>query len=99
MSGLAVRDGARRITLGMLAEQESADLIAAATRGYRTGDDPAQIAEPARLCARLPLALRIAADQQGPWGQATTLHHTAAHHTNDASAKPAPCGTWVGCGG
>ncbi|GAA1129459.1 tetratricopeptide repeat protein [Streptomyces javensis] len=63
LSGLAVRDGARRITLGMLAEQESADLIAAATRGYRTGDDPAQIAELARLCARLPLALRIAAER------------------------------------
>lgn len=63
LSGLAVRDGARRITLGMLAEQESADLITAATRGYRTGDDPARIAELARLCARLPLALRIAAER------------------------------------
>ncbi|MFD8379513.1 hypothetical protein ACFV2X_13400 [Streptomyces sp. NPDC059679] len=63
LSGLAVRDGARRITLGMLAEQESAELITAATRGYRTGDDPAQIAELARLCARLPLALRIAAER------------------------------------
>ncbi|WP_199896893.1 ATP-binding protein [Streptomyces niger] len=69
LSGLAVRDGARRITLGMLAEQESADLITAATRGYRAGDDPAQIAELARLCARLPLALRIAAERAAthPW--------------------------------
>lgn len=63
LSGLAVRDGARRITLGMLSAQESTDLIAAATRGYRTGDDPDQIAELARLCARLPLALRIAAER------------------------------------
>ncbi|UTP34187.1 ATP-binding protein [Streptomyces rapamycinicus] len=63
LSGLAVRDGARRITLGMLSEQESAELITAATRGYRTGDDPGQIAELAQLCARLPLALRIAAER------------------------------------
>jgi tetratricopeptide (TPR) repeat protein len=63
LSGLAVRDGARRVPLGMLSERESADLITAATRGYRTGDDPAQIAELARLCARLPLALRIAAER------------------------------------
>ncbi|MEU0957204.1 tetratricopeptide repeat protein [Streptomyces niveus] len=63
LSGLAVRDGARRITLDVLTEEESADLITAATRGYRTGDDPGQIAELARLCARLPLALRIAAER------------------------------------
>ncbi len=63
LSGLAVRDGARRITLDVLTEHESADLITTATRGYRTGDDPTQIAELARLCARLPLALRIAAER------------------------------------
>ncbi|WP_078559675.1 tetratricopeptide repeat protein [Streptomyces sp. PRh5] len=63
LSGLAVRDGARRITLGMLSEQESVNLITTATRGYRAGDDPDQIAELARLCARLPLALRIAAER------------------------------------
>nr|WP_324612845.1 ATP-binding protein [Streptomyces specialis] len=63
LSGLAVRDGARRITLGMLTESESAELITTATRGYRTGDDPAHVTELARLCARLPLALRIAAER------------------------------------
>ncbi|WP_059007879.1 tetratricopeptide repeat protein [Streptomyces specialis] len=63
LSGLAVRDGARRLTLGMLSERESADLITQATRGYRTGDDPADVAELARLCAHLPLALRIAAER------------------------------------
>ncbi|WP_189218919.1 MULTISPECIES: ATP-binding protein [Streptomyces] len=63
LSGLAVRDGARRLTLGLLSEEESADLITAATRSYRTGDDPGQITELARLCARLPLALRIAAER------------------------------------
>jgi hypothetical protein len=63
LSRPAVRDGAHRITLDVLTEQESAALVAAATRGYRTGNDPAQIAELARLCARLPLALRIAAER------------------------------------
>ncbi|MEU0929526.1 ATP-binding protein [Streptomyces malaysiensis] len=63
LSGLSVRDGARRITLDVLTEGESTDLINTATRGYRTGDDPVQIAELARLCARLPLALRIAAER------------------------------------
>lgn len=63
LSGLAVRDGARRITLGMLSEQESAELITAATRGYRPSDDAAEIGELTRLCARLPLALRIAAER------------------------------------
>ncbi|MEU8727572.1 ATP-binding protein [Streptomyces antimycoticus] len=63
LSGLAVRDGARRITFDVLTEQQSVDLVTAATRGYRTGDDPGQITELARLCARLPLALRIAAER------------------------------------
>ncbi|MEU6108593.1 tetratricopeptide repeat protein [Streptomyces albidoflavus] len=63
LSGLSVRDGARRITLGMLDERESRELITRATRDYRTGDEPGQVAELARLCARLPLALRIAAER------------------------------------
>ncbi|MEV8063160.1 ATP-binding protein [Streptomyces antimycoticus] len=77
LSGLAVRDGARRITLGMLNEQESSDLITTATRGYRTGDDPAQIAELARLCAHLPLALRIAAERAATHPMLTLSELTA----------------------
>lgn len=63
LSGLAVRDGARRITLGTLPEAEAVALLRAVTRDYRPEDDPAKLTELARLCARLPLALRIAAER------------------------------------
>ncbi|MER6128272.1 tetratricopeptide repeat protein [Streptomyces sp. NPDC001795] len=63
LSGLAVRDGARRITLGTLPEREAIALLRAVTAGYRPEDDEQQLAELAQLCARLPLALRIAAER------------------------------------
>ncbi|MFB7636220.1 tetratricopeptide repeat protein [Streptomyces sp. NPDC056149] len=63
LSGLAVRDGARRLTLGTLPEPEAVALLHAVTSGYRPDDDPAKLTELARLCARLPLALRIAAER------------------------------------
>ncbi|WP_103503506.1 tetratricopeptide repeat protein [Streptomyces sp. SM14] len=63
MSGLAVHDGARRITLGTLPEPEAVALIRAVTSGYRTEDATEKIAELARLCAHLPLALRVAAER------------------------------------
>lgn len=69
LSGLAVRDGAHRITLGLLPQAQAVQLVLANTAGYRTGDDPGQVAELVRLCARLPLALRIAAERAAarPW--------------------------------
>ncbi|WP_374345439.1 tetratricopeptide repeat protein [Streptomyces sp. 8ZJF_21] len=63
LSGLAVRDGARRLTLGVLPESEAVALLRVVTAGYRLVDDERQLAELARLCARLPLALRIAAER------------------------------------
>ncbi|WSR66606.1 tetratricopeptide repeat protein [Streptomyces sp. NBC_01198] len=63
LSGLAVRDGARRVTLGTLPEAEAVALLQAVTSGYRVGDAPERLIELARLCARLPLALRIAAER------------------------------------
>ncbi|MEU3567814.1 tetratricopeptide repeat protein [Kitasatospora sp. NPDC036755] len=63
LSGLAVRDGAHRLTLRTLPEAEAVALLRAVTAGYRPQDDPAKLAELARLCARLPLALRIAAER------------------------------------
>jgi tetratricopeptide (TPR) repeat protein len=69
LSGLAARDGAQRLTLGLLTETQAVALVEASTAGYRSGDDPAQVAELARLCAYLPLALRIAAERAAarPW--------------------------------
>jgi tetratricopeptide (TPR) repeat protein len=63
LPGLAIRDGARRLTLGTLPEPEAVALLRAVTADYRPGDDAARLAELARLCARLPLALRIAAER------------------------------------
>ncbi|MFE1962330.1 ATP-binding protein [Streptomyces sp. NPDC059479] len=63
LSGLAVRDGARRLTLGTLPQPEAVALLRAVTAGYRPEDDPDKLTELAGLCARLPLALRIAAER------------------------------------
>jgi tetratricopeptide (TPR) repeat protein len=63
LSGLAVRDGARRLTLGTLPQSEAVALLRAITAGYRPEDDLDKLTELARLCARLPLALRIAAER------------------------------------
>lgn len=63
LSGLVIRDGAHRTTLDTLTEAESVDLLTATTSVYRSGDRIEDIAELARLCARLPLALRIAAER------------------------------------
>ncbi|MFJ5680550.1 ATP-binding protein [Streptomyces sp. NPDC093097] len=63
LAGLTVRDGARRITLGTLPEPEAVALLRAVTQDYRPGDAPDKLTELARLCAHLPLALRIAAER------------------------------------
>ncbi|WP_329828466.1 ATP-binding protein [Streptomyces sp. JV176] len=62
LSGLTIRDGADRLTLGTLAEPEAVALLRTITADHRS-DDSYQLAELARLCARLPLALRIAAER------------------------------------
>ncbi|MER6665976.1 tetratricopeptide repeat protein [Amycolatopsis japonica] len=63
LSGLVARDGAYRMTLELLPEQEAIELLRSVTAGYRSLDDLSQLEELARLCARLPLALRIAAER------------------------------------
>lgn len=63
MSGLVARDGAYRVSVETLSQAESVQLLRTVLAGYRGGDDEAQLAELARLCARLPLALRIAAER------------------------------------
>lgn len=63
LSGLSARDGAHHLSLGLLPESEAVELMTTATEGYRSGDEPAELLQLARLCARLPLALRIAAER------------------------------------
>lgn len=62
-SGLVARDGAHRLPLDTLSEQEAVALLRTVTAGYRKADDLDELTELARLCARLPLALRIAAER------------------------------------
>ncbi|WP_051451936.1 ATP-binding protein [Actinospica robiniae] len=63
LSGLAARDGALRVPVGLLTESEAVELVAVTTGPYRSGDPPEALVELARLCARLPLALRIAGER------------------------------------
>ena len=63
LPGLVVREGARRVAVEMLTEPASVSLLRTVTAEYRGVDDDRELAELARLCARLPLALRIAAER------------------------------------
>lgn len=63
LSGLVVRDGAQRITLGTLPEHDAVMLLRLVTEGNRSDDTTEKLVELARLCAQLPLALRIAAER------------------------------------
>jgi tetratricopeptide (TPR) repeat protein len=63
LSGLTVREGARRITVNVLNEEEAISLLCAVTAKDRPQDAPEELRQLARLCARLPLALRIAAER------------------------------------
>ena len=63
LSGLTARDGARRISLGLLDRAAAVDLVESVIGEYRGFDDRGEVAELAELCARLPLALRIAAER------------------------------------
>ena len=62
LSALIARVGAVRITTDVFAEQDAVKLQTAAIGSQRT-DDETDVAELADLCARLPLALRIAAER------------------------------------
>lgn len=59
LSALAVTSGATRLTLDPLPHAESLDLLRRSI-GDRVTDEPEAASEMARLCAYLPLALRIA---------------------------------------
>jgi tetratricopeptide (TPR) repeat protein len=62
-SGLVARDGAHRLVLDIFSEQDAVRLLRTVTAGYRNPDSDQALTELARLCARLPLALRIAAER------------------------------------
>jgi len=65
LAGLVAVDGARRVTLDVLPDGEARGLLASVLGPERVAAEPAAVAELARLCAYLPLALRIAAANLG----------------------------------
>jgi tetratricopeptide (TPR) repeat protein len=62
LPGLAIRDGAQRIRLDIFQESDAVGLLRQVTRTGGRRDASADLTELAQLCARLPLALRVAAD-------------------------------------
>lgn len=69
LPGLVVRDGAIRLKVDVLTRDEAVALVRAVIAEYRRDDTLEDLNELARLCARLPLALRIAAERAAarPW--------------------------------
>ena len=63
LSGLIARHGAQRVGVDILQEDDAVALLGNVTARYRVDDQPHELVELARLCARLPLALRIAAER------------------------------------
>ncbi|GAA4240584.1 tetratricopeptide repeat protein [Actinomadura meridiana] len=68
LPGLVARDGARRVTLRLLPEADAVALLEEAGLAARR-DERGRFAELARVCAGLPLALRVAAERVAahPW--------------------------------
>jgi tetratricopeptide (TPR) repeat protein len=63
LHSLSVRDGARHLTLNLLSHPEALELFAEAIGTDRIGREPAEAVAIIELCARLPLALRLAAER------------------------------------
>jgi DNA-binding SARP family transcriptional activator/tetratricopeptide (TPR) repeat protein len=61
LGGLAAADGARLISLDVLSQDEAVDMLTARLGAARAAAEPDATDEIASLCARLPLALAVAA--------------------------------------
>jgi DNA-binding SARP family transcriptional activator/tetratricopeptide (TPR) repeat protein len=61
LTGLAAAECAHLVTLDLLTEAEAGELLARRLDSVRVAAEPEAVDELARLCARLPLALSIAA--------------------------------------
>ncbi|WP_414938319.1 NB-ARC domain-containing protein [Amycolatopsis sp. cmx-11-51] len=63
LTGLVVTDAAHRLTLDLLTPPEALDLVTGILGAERAAAEPDAVGELVRLCARLPLALRVAASR------------------------------------
>jgi len=71
LTGLVVTEAAHRITLDVLCAAEAVSLVVGIIGPVRAEAEPVAVEELIRLCARLPLALRIAA------GRAAAYRHVS----------------------
>jgi tetratricopeptide (TPR) repeat protein len=67
LTSLVAQHGALRVEVATLSATDAVALLRATTADYRESDRCADLAELARLCAGLPLALRIAAERAAGW--------------------------------
>ena len=95
LSGLVIREGAARVALDLLGDDDAVALLRAVTEGYRDNDDHADMVELAGLCARLPLALRIAAERAAgrPRMQLSELIADLRHQSGNLWNALTPDGT------
>ncbi|GAA0580104.1 tetratricopeptide repeat protein [Kribbella sandramycini] len=63
LRSLAIRDGARRLTLEPMAPEQAVELLAATIGSERVAAEPEASRELIQLCDRLPLALAIVAER------------------------------------
>ncbi|MGH3715194.1 MAG: AfsR/SARP family transcriptional regulator [Micromonosporaceae bacterium] len=63
LRGLAAREGAHRVTLDHLTEEESITLVGQVIGSHRVDAERDAVTELTRLCVRLPLPLAIAAER------------------------------------
>ncbi len=61
LNGLAAADGAHLVSLDVLSQTEAVQMLTARLGAARAAAEPAAMADLADLCARLPLALAVAA--------------------------------------
>jgi DNA-binding SARP family transcriptional activator len=96
LTGLVATDGAEPMTLGLLDDEEAGELLALRLGAERTAEEPRATADLAALCARLPLALCIAAARAivGPGGALSALVSELAdtHRRLDALDTGDPLG-------
>jgi tetratricopeptide (TPR) repeat protein len=77
LTGLVVTEGAHRLTLDLLTETEALNMVRNILGPAPVSGEPAAVAELIRLCARLPLALRIAASRVAAGAQVTVAEVVA----------------------
>jgi len=82
LSGLVARDGARRLTLGLLTSAEAVELLRRAVGRERIDAEVEEAKTLARLCGYLPLALRVAAEKVSS-AQDVSLRELVANLINE----------------